>query len=104
MVTISKHPPLCRLSADRRGKPTYWRDVGKADAVGEETGMCTQHPAGIMAQASWDRLAEITSGKTTSQQGLAATCKDHWIEVRKHEILVEGGGLAHESVGAMTKG
>jgi hypothetical protein len=56
-----------------------------------------------MAQASWDRLAEITSGKTTSQQGLAATCTDHWIEVWKHEIVVEGCGLAHESVGAMMK-
>jgi hypothetical protein len=32
-----------------------------------------------MAQASWDRLAEITSGKTPAQQELAATCTDHWI-------------------------
>ena len=39
-----------------------------------------------------------------TQQGLAATCKDHWLEVWKHEVLVEGGGLAHEPVGAMTKG
>jgi hypothetical protein len=81
MVTISKHPPLCSLSADRCGKPTYWRDVGKADDVGEGTGMRTQRPAGIMAQASWDRRAEITSGRTISQQGLAATCKDHRVEV-----------------------
>ena len=77
MVTISKHPPLCSLSADRCGKPTYRRDLGKADDVGEETGKSTQRPAGIMAQASWDRLAEITSGKAIAQQGLAATCKDH---------------------------
>src|ERR1700736_832186 len=30
-----------------------------------------------MAQASWERLAEITSGRTGFQQGFAATCKDH---------------------------
>jgi len=34
-----------------------------------------------MAQASWERLAEITSGKAIAQQGLAATCKDHRVEV-----------------------
>ena len=57
-----------------------------------------------MTQASWDRRAEITSGKAIAQQGLAATCKDHWLEGWKHEMVVEGGGLAHEPVGAMTKG
>jgi len=34
------------------------------------------NPAGSMAQASWERLAEITSGRTRFQQRLAATCKD----------------------------
>jgi hypothetical protein len=34
-----------------------------------------------MAQASWDRRAEITSGKTIAQQGLAATGTDHRVEV-----------------------
>jgi hypothetical protein len=79
MATISKHLPLRSLSADRCGKPTHWRDLGKADDVGEETGKSTLRPAGIKAQASWERLAEITSGKTTFQQGLAATCKDRRI-------------------------
>ena len=55
--------------------------MGKADDVEEETGKCTLRPAGIRAQASWERLAEITSGKANSQQGLAATCKDHRIYV-----------------------
>jgi hypothetical protein len=31
---------------------------------------------GIKAQASWERLAEIKSGRTRFQQRLAATCKD----------------------------
>jgi len=50
--------------------------LGKADDVGEETGKSTLRPAGIRAQASWERLAEITSGRAITQQGLAATCKD----------------------------
>jgi hypothetical protein len=59
-----------------RGKPTHRRDLGKADEVGEETGISTLPPDGIKAQASWERLAEITSGRTSCQQGFAATCKD----------------------------
>ena len=85
------------------GKPTYWRDVGKADDVGEETGMCTQQPAGIMAQASWDRLAEERREGPSPSRGWQQPAKTTGISGR-HEILVEGGGLAHEPVGAMTKG
>src|SRR5882672_10334224 len=81
MATISQHHPRGSLSADRCGKPTHREGLGKADDVGEETGRCTRRPAGIMAQASWERLAEITSGKAIAQQGLAATCKDHRVEV-----------------------
>ena len=50
--------------------------VGKADAQEEETGKCTPAAAGIRVPASKERLAEITSGTATTQQGLAATCKD----------------------------
>ena len=50
--------------------------AGKADAVGEETGMSTSQTAVIGARASKERHAEITSGRAISQQGLAATCKD----------------------------
>ena len=39
-------------------------------------GMGTHHTAGVKVQASRDRHAEITSGTTIFQQGLAATCKD----------------------------
>ena len=53
--------------------------MGKADDVGEVTGIGTRRPTGIMAQASWDRLAEITSGRTIAQQRLAATCTDHLV-------------------------
>ena len=39
-------------------------------------GRGTHHTAGVRVQASRDRHAEITSGTTIVQQGLAATCKD----------------------------
>jgi len=38
--------------------------------------MCTPQTAATGARASKERLAEITSGRAVSQQGLAATCKD----------------------------
>ena len=65
------------LSAEQCGKPTHRWDLGKADVAGVVTGDCTLRPTGIQAQASWERLAEITSGRTNYQQGLTATCKDH---------------------------
>jgi len=44
--------------------------------------MCTADATGRGAQASRERLAEITSGTTLVQQGLAATCKDVLYKVR----------------------
>jgi len=61
----------------------------KAADVGEVTGRCTLQPDGIMAQASWERLAEVTSGRISSPQGLAATCKDLG---NKWGITKSGGG------------
>ena len=51
-------------------------DVMKADVSWEETGICTRRTTGVWVQASGERFAEITLGKTSFQQGRAATCKD----------------------------
>jgi len=76
--------------------------LGKADVAGEATGACNLSTVVVGAQASQERLAEITSGRTRRQQGLVATCKDS-----RNEALAEGGesqtGMAHESIGAMTE-
>ena len=48
--------------------------LGKADAAGEATGKCNLQTVVVGAQASWERLAEITSGRSRWQQGLVATC------------------------------
>ena len=61
-----------------------------------------REPAVVSDQASEERFAEITSGRSRWQQGLVTTCKDF-----PNEAKAEGGesqtGSAHESVGAMTE-
>ncbi len=47
-------------------------------------------------------MAEITSGTTIVQQGLAATCKDSLYRVDLSQREDDGG--AHELVGAMKEG
>jgi hypothetical protein len=65
-------------------------------------GRCTHHTAGVKVQASRDRHAEITSGTTLFQQGLAATCKDPLYKASRKQCEEDGG--AHEPVGAMKEG
>jgi len=50
--------------------------AGKADDRWEETSTSTVGDTGVWGQTSKERFVEITSGRTISQQGLAATCKD----------------------------
>src|SRR4030095_7150899 len=101
MTTASKRAPYgrrCTGCGERRPGP----NEGKADVLGEATGTCTSRAAGVEGQARRERCAETTSGRSFSQQGLTATCTDRVLRVRpRHE---EGGGLAHEPVGAMTVG
>jgi hypothetical protein len=44
-------------------EPTQW-DLGKADVTGEETGKCTLSATAVEVQASEDRSAEITLGRS----------------------------------------
>ena len=60
--------------------------LGKADAAGEVTGKGNLQTVVVGAQASWERLAEITSGRAYCQQGPVATCKD-----QQHEVRPEAG-------------
>jgi hypothetical protein len=85
--------------AKRRPGP----NVGKAEVLWEETGKCTTRAAGVGVQARRERFAEITSGRSHSQQRLTATCKDRLTEAYRHRQR-EGLGLAHKPVGAMREG
>ena len=91
--TSSAVKSLKRIVTVRRPIPV----LGKADVAGEATGKCNLQTVVVGAQASWEGLAEITSGRTRWQQGLVATCQDS-----SNEAIAEGGesqtGLAHESV------
>lgn len=62
-------------------------NAGKANVLGEETGASTLGATGVGVQTRMDRSAEIASGRTVAQQGLAATCKDP-----SHEAKPEAGG------------
>ena len=81
MTATSKTCPLGSRGAETCGKPTRCFS-GKADVLWEETGRCTTETAGVGVQAPGERLAEITSGRTISQQRLVATCKDPPEEVK----------------------
>jgi hypothetical protein len=73
--------------------------LGKADDVGEETGKCTLRPAGIRAQASWERLAEITSGScaTSAVHGLKPESVRNYTEDegRPFEAALQGEASNH---------
>ena len=75
MTAASKRAPCgsrCTDIVERRPGP----NEGKADVLREETGKSTSRATGVGVQARRDRCAEITSGRSFSQQGLTATCID----------------------------
>jgi hypothetical protein len=89
-----RHTTVCRIGGSDRGGQQIWRpeakrmtaapklgtcrevagqgeaerrpvpNVGKADVLWEETGTCTTRAAGVGVQASRERFAEITSGRS----------------------------------------
>jgi hypothetical protein len=74
--------------------------LGKADVAGEVTGTSNPQTVVVGVQASWEGLAEITSGRSRRQQGAGSNLQrllERGISRRRGEPT----GLAHESVGAM---
>ena len=53
---------------------------GRPKSCGKKRVKCTIRAAGVGVQACRERFAEITSGRSYTQQGLTATCKDFVIE------------------------
>ena len=52
------------------------RLLGEAEVLWEETSKCTKGTLRGRGPSTYTGIVEITPGKTTSQQGLATTCKD----------------------------
>ena len=73
------------LQAEYCSRRPTCRKVGKADAEREGMDKRTVRAAGVRVRASKERYAEERSGRATSQQGLAATCKDPLTEARPKE-------------------
>jgi hypothetical protein len=75
---------------------------GEAVTLWEGTDEGTGEASRGKGPGTYGRIAEIASGRTTNQQGLATTCKDP--SNKGNRIRREGVGLAHEFVGAMKEG
>ena len=75
---------------------------GEAVTLWEVTDEGTREASRGKGPGTYGGIAEITSGGTNFQQGLATTCKDP--SNKGNRIRREGFGLAHESVGAMKEG
>jgi hypothetical protein len=80
-------PKFCPLTgvAFRGGSACQARQGGcKADALREETGKSTEGTLRGRGPGECERIAEIKSGRSVSQQRLAATCKD--LSYKENEI------------------
>ncbi len=77
-------------------------NVAEAVTFRGETDEGTGEASRDKGPGTYGRIAEIASGRTISQQGLAATCKDP--SNKGNRIRREGYGPAHGSVGARKEG
>jgi hypothetical protein len=76
MTAASKHgspQKLLRGGVLARRTRFPW---GETVVLGEETDECSRGARRGLGPSTYARIVEITSGRTISQQGLAATCKD----------------------------
>ena len=99
-----ENPPHEVSVRGNSGKPTHWRDLGKADDVGEETGRCTLQPGGINGSSILRKTCRDNVGKNQIPAGARSNLpgpREISVETR---IPEEGTGLAHELVGARKKG
>ena len=81
---------LCRGALMRQTRHLW----GEAAVLWEETSECTREASRGRGPSAHARIAEITSGRATIQQGLVATCKDSRDE--GNQSPREESGLAHE--------
>jgi len=85
-ASIYGSPPklLCGGKSARRTRFPW----GETGVLGEATDICNRGAWRGMGPSTYARVAEITSGRAISQQGLTATCKDR---AHKAEAKARGG-------------
>jgi len=79
------------------GQPTHFLCWGRPMTREKKQANALREPAVVRDQASEERFAEITSGRSHWQQGLVTTCKDFSSEANA-EVEESQKGLAHESI------
>jgi hypothetical protein len=85
-ASIYGSPPKLRCGGKSARRTRFpWGETG---VPGEGTDKRSQGARRGMGPGTCARVAEITSGRAVSQQGLTATCKDH---ARKEESEAQGG-------------
>jgi len=97
-------PAARSLFAGRFGESRPKRGLGKADEVGEETGISTLPPDGIKGSSILGKTCRDNVGKNQLPAGVRSNLqgpREISVETR---IPEEGAGLAHELVGAKKKG
>ena len=76
MTAVAKTTPAQKSLSGTMRESRPISPWGRPKSCWEATGKSTARPAVTEVLASKERLAEITSGRANSQQGLATTCKD----------------------------
>ena len=99
-ASIYGSPPklLCGGKSARRTRFPW----GETGVLGEATDKGSRGAWRGMGPSTYARVAEITSGRAISQQGLTATCKTAC--TRRTPRRAEGFGLAHGLIRAMKEG
>src|SRR4030095_6791794 len=83
--------------AGEAGKPTHFLCWERPMPWRKKQVNALREPGVLRGQASEERFAEITSGRSHWQQRLVATCEDSSIEANA-EVRESQMGLAHESI------
>ena len=103
MTAASSRPPLWKLLCRDCLACRTSRNLREAEVFREATGQCTERTRRGKGPGASVQIAEITSGRSSSQQGLTTTCKDRPHKAYKLRWQEERGS-AHESALARTAG
>jgi hypothetical protein len=87
------------LGGEVVGKPIQSRFGEGRCFLGKKRARAPRKPTVVRDQTPRERTVEITPGRSKTQQGLTATCKDP--SNKEDRIRRESFGLTRESVGAM---
>src|SRR5713101_6993048 len=101
MTAASQYAPYGSRGTEHCGAPTR-SERGEGRCRVGRNGYVHHTSRRGRGPSTQGKMRSTTSGRSSSQQGLTATCTD--LVLRRQPRHEEGGGLAHESVGAKKAG